>query len=513
MRLRAILALAGTGLTAVVAATPVVAHAAKSVKTTNGCVTSVPDPGSTTPVKICYTLFQPPSASRTHKVPLIFHSHGWGGSRTTDPTSSEVKPYLDADYGVLSFDQRGFGQSNGGKAYVENPDVEGRDVEKLVDLVSHLSWVVQDGPGDPRIGAVGGSYGGGYQFVGAFREITDKHKQIFDALAPQITWYDLKQSLAPHGVAKTEWDSALVAAGAQALPQQVLEGFAESAATGTWSDGSIPGTVDLDPFFEKNGPKWQVSQGRHIDVPVLFGQGITDELFPLDQGLKNWANALTPRARKQSIFVGYNGGHVLPNVFPQTVQPSDDPCSAKLTHGKGFAALTVAFFNRYLKHEAVKLPALDRFYLATAGSTCTTTRGVTPNKTVTAGTVATPELAGPPIATKIADGPIRIAGTSYLAGDMTAVGVNNRAFYALGIGSSPADAKIVQGDMYPWSSQLPVTGAKVRIELPSVAVDVPKGQSLFLIAAATNDMYAGFGSRTPGAVLLQNAKVELPLVR
>ena len=37
--------------------------------------------------------------------------------------------------------------------------------------------------------------------------------------------------------------------------------------------------------------------------------------------------------------------------------------------------------------------------------------------------------------------------------------------------------------------------------------------SMLLIAAATNDMYAGFGSRTPGAVVLQNAKVALPLVR
>ena len=512
MRLRALVALIGTGLTGAAVAMPVVADAAKGVTTTNGCVTSVPDPGSTTPVKICYTLFQPPHASRSHKVPLVFHSHGWGGSRTTDATSSEVKPYLDADYGVLSFDQRGFGESNGGKAYVENPNVEGRDVEKLVSLVSHLGWVIQDGPGDPRIGAVGGSYGGGYQFVGAFREIANKHKQVFDALAPQITWYDLKQSLAPQGVAKTEWSTALTAAGANSLPQEVLEGFAESAATGTWSDGSIPGTVNLDAFFAKNGPKWQVSQGRHIDVPVLFGQGITDELFPLDQGLKNWANALTPRARKQSIFVGYNGGHVLPNAFPLTVQPSGDPCSKKLTQGKDFAALTVMFFNRYLKHQAVRLPGLDKFHLATASGTCTTTSSVTPNTTVAAGTVATPELAGPPLATKIADGPIRVAGTPYLSGDVTTLGVNNRGFYALAIGTSPADAKIVQGDMYPWSSQLPVTSVHVNIELPSVAVDVPKGQSLFVVAAATNDMYAGFGSRTPGVVVIQDAVAKVPVV-
>ena len=49
---------------------------------------------------------------------MIMHSHGWGGSRTTDPAAFEK--WLDAGYGVLSFDQRGFGES-GGHAHVENP--------------------------------------------------------------------------------------------------------------------------------------------------------------------------------------------------------------------------------------------------------------------------------------------------------------------------------------------------------------------------------------------------------
>src|SRR3954464_12531819 len=108
MHRRALVALVGTSLTAPAVVTPLVADAAKSVTTTNGCVVSVPDPGSTTPVRICYSLFRPAIASRSHRVPLILHSHGWGGSRETRATSSQVKPFLDAGYGVLSFDQRGF---------------------------------------------------------------------------------------------------------------------------------------------------------------------------------------------------------------------------------------------------------------------------------------------------------------------------------------------------------------------------------------------------------------------
>lgn len=52
---------------------------------TDGCLDSVPEPGETEPVQICYTLFRPGSATgRKAKVPLVFQSHGWGGSRWTE---------------------------------------------------------------------------------------------------------------------------------------------------------------------------------------------------------------------------------------------------------------------------------------------------------------------------------------------------------------------------------------------------------------------------------------------
>ncbi|MGY4766719.1 CocE/NonD family hydrolase [Kribbella sp. CWNU-51] len=145
--------------------------AAAAATVTNGCVVSVPEPGTTTPVRICYSLFEPAGASAAHTVPLIFHSHGWGGSRTKDPAAFQA--WLDAGFGVLSFDQRSFGESTG-TAHVMNPDYEGRDVVKLVDFVAGLDWVTKQRPGDPLIGAIGGSYGGGYQFAGAFTEVRDR---------------------------------------------------------------------------------------------------------------------------------------------------------------------------------------------------------------------------------------------------------------------------------------------------------------------------------------------------
>jgi pimeloyl-ACP methyl ester carboxylesterase len=497
------LALAGTA-----AAVPSLASDAGAATTTNACINSVPEPGGTAPVRICYSLFKPAGADAHHRVPMVFHSHGWGGSRTT--SAADFKAFLDAGYGVLSFDQRGFGES-GGQAHVENPDFEGHDVENLVAMVAKLPWVKQDAKGDPRLGAIGGSYGGGYQFVGAFRELRDRGKAVFDALAPEITWWDLKQSLAPSGVARGEWISLLSAVGVEALPPSVTAASAYGLATGLWPDGTVPGVENMDAFFEKNGPKWNVEQGRVLNIPVLFGQGITDTLFPLYQGLQNWAKAITPAARKESIFIGYNGGHVLPNAFPYTPAVSGDPCSKELA-GDNFTALTIRFFDEQLKHKRTGLTGYGQLHLATAGNTCTTIDSPKPTKSYDVGTVATTEGAGVPIAYKVADGPISIAGTSYLSGTMTAAGVNNRAFYGLAVGTSPADAQLVQGNVLPVNELTPVAGEERTIELPSVAVNVPKGQSLYVLATPVSDAFPSFGSRTPGAIVLQDATVKLPVV-
>ena len=507
-------ALAGAALAAAgLASVPSGADAATgsgTVTVTNGCLASVPDPGTTAPVSICYSIFRPAGASKSRRVPMIMHSHGWGGSRTTDPAS--FQKFLGAGYGVISFDQRGWGES-GGHAYVENPDVEGHDVRSLVTLVSKLDWVKKDAPGDPRLGAIGGSYGGGYQFLGAFEELRTQGKPIFDALAPEITWNDLSESLAPEGVVRTAWAAALSAASvpADALPPNVYAALVEGAATGTLPDGSVPGTEDMPAFFRKNGPQWHTDHGRRLDIPVLFGQGTTDSLFPLEQGFQNFQTAITARARARSIFVAYNGGHVLPAVFPQGIDVTSDPCSKELAGGS-FQDLSIRFFDEKLKGKATGLTGYGQYHLATPESTCTTVAAVGANQTRAIGDVATTETVGVPIPFEVAQGPIRIAGTPYLTGTVTAAGVNNRAFYGLAVGTSPADAHLVQNNVLPVNEPLPVVGADRRIALPSVAIDVPAGQTLYLLASAFSDTFAGMGSRTPGAVLIQDTVVHLPVV-
>ncbi len=511
---RALLATAlstAVGLTTlgVTSPAPATARAGQGAATvTSGCLASVPEPGESEPVDICWTLFKPARASRKRPVPLVFQSHGWGGSRWTEV--EDARRFTDRGYGVLSFDQRGFGES-GGHAHVENPDYEGADVRALVALVSELPWVVQDGPGDPRVGAIGGSYGGGYQFLMAFEEIRATGRQVVDALVPEITWHDLEESLAPEGVVRTEWALALSAGSvpSDALPPNVYKALVEGAATGSWPDGSVPGTEDMVTFMEKNGPKWQVGQGARIDVPVLFGQGTTDTLFPLEQALTNWRSALTRKARKRSIFTAYNGGHVLPSVLPAGVSVDSDPCAEKLAGGD-FTDLTLRFLDPVLKGGRRTLRGYGRYHLATPDSTCVSTRSVARRLEVPVGTVATTAAAGAPVAQEVLPGPVTVAGGSHLTALATTVGVDARAFYGLAIGTSPADAVLVQNNVLPFRARTPLVGEEVRIELPAVGVEVPEGQSLFLVASPVSDTFVAMGSRVPGAVLLEDAVLHLP---
>ena len=121
-------------------------------------------------------------------------------------------------------------------------------------------------------------------------------------------------------------------------------------------------------------------------------------------------------------------------------------------------------------------------------------------------------MASPAQATEIAAGPYRVAGSSHLTADVTTLTPNSRAFFGLAIGSSPADARLVQKNVMPLNEETPVTGERRRIELPAVAVNVPEGQHLYLLTSALSDSFVGFGSRTAGVVTLDDTRVHLPTV-
>ncbi len=112
---------------------------------------------------------------------------------------------------------------------------------------------------------------------------------------------------------------------------------------------------------------------------------------------------------------------------------TSDPCSKKLAGGS-FADLALRFMDEQLKGKRTGLEGYGQFHLATPDSTCTTVDSVKADQEYDAGVVATTEGASAPVAYPVAEGPISIAGSPYLTGTVTALGVNNRAFYGLAVG-------------------------------------------------------------------------------
>ena len=351
------------------------APAAGKVGVTNGCVKSAPEPGKDAKVKICYTLFRPARATSKHPVPLLMHSHGWGGSRTTK--AGGVREFLDAGYGVLSFDQRGWGAS-GGFAHVENPNLEGKDVRR-------------SGPAgrQPRLGEAGRP-----RRPSAWRDRRELRRRLPVPRRLRVAPHPAasrsstrspprspgttsgrasppRASSAPSG----RWRSAPPRCRPTRCPH-CLQGAGRGRGHRQWPNGSIPGTENMVWFFAKNGPKWHVDHGRRLDIPVLFGQGTTDTLFPLQQGLANWQHALTPRARRRSIFVAYNGGHVLPRAAPRGRQRHLRPVQQEAGR-RDLRRPPAAVHQRDAQGpRRTGLKGCGRLHLATPDSTCTTVDSV-----------------------------------------------------------------------------------------------------------------------------------------
>ena len=116
--------------------------------------------------------------------------------------------------------------------------------------------------------------------------------------------------------------------------------------------------------------------------------------------------------------------------------------------------------DEQLKHKKTGLTGYGRLHLATPASTCTTVKRVTADTTYDIGTVATTETGPAAIAFPVAQGPIRIAGSAYLTGTLTALGLNNRAFYGLAMGTNPLDAALVQNNVIPLNELAPVSGSR-----------------------------------------------------
>jgi ABC-2 type transport system ATP-binding protein len=281
-------------------------------------------PDGTTPVTLDTAYYQPKSASAAHQVPSVLLAHGFGG--TKDDVAQDAEDLADQGYAVMTWTAEGFGNSSG-QIHLDSPDWEVKDAQGLIDWLAVRPEVQRDGPGDPRVAVVGGSYGGGLALM-----LAGYDKRV-DAIVPQITWHDLNDAFLPQsaeagsgsGVFKKGWAGLFFGSGAAPSPSA----SGTSGATG----GAIPHpAAGTDPscgrfardlcraylaiattgkaddaqraLLERSSP---ASIDGRITAPTLLVQGQADSLFPLSEAD---ANARAIAANGTPVRVAwFTGGH------------------------------------------------------------------------------------------------------------------------------------------------------------------------------------------------------------
>ena len=265
-------------------------------------------------------LYKPDSATAATPVPAILTTNGFGGSKADQAyigTSFAQRGYV-----VLSYTGLGFPNS-GCKIYLDDPAYDGQAASDLVSFlggsypattssgtVYTVNFVRKDAhdhngvarPDDPRVGMIGGSYGGQVQFAAASVD------SRVDTIVPFITWNDLQYSLAPNntsftsgvtpgdpGTEKFIWSSLFFGVGIEdgingvsidpsrmvGCPNfrtEACDAKAQLDALGY----PLPSTIDLTK---------QVSVAYYLNkikIPTLLVQGEADTLFNLQEAVATY---------------------------------------------------------------------------------------------------------------------------------------------------------------------------------------------------------------------------------
>ncbi|MGP4024571.1 alpha/beta fold hydrolase [Actinomadura sp. 3N407] len=346
------------------AAWGVAAEGEARVQTLDQRVTVVDGPGDDQRVTLDTTFYKPVGRAQA---PAVMLGHGFGGSK--GDVADEARELARAGYAVLAWSARGFGRSTGEIA-LNSPDYEVKDTRQLIDWLARRPEVRLDGPGDPRVGMAGQSYGG------AIALLTAAYDGRVDAIAPMITWHSLPDALFPNatgagpsdGVFKKLWAGLFFTgnAGSTAcgrfLPS-LCEMYQEVAEKGRPTGSAIE-------TLRRSSP---ASVADRIKVPTLLVQGQADSLFPLGHADAN-ARAIAANGAPVSV-VWFQGGH--------------DGGDAETERIEG---LVLDFFDARLKRSAA--PSPDGFTVTRAGGIDSSTQEVVVEEATTR---MYPGLSGSPV--------------------------------------------------------------------------------------------------------------------
>ncbi|MFB9390340.1 CocE/NonD family hydrolase [Streptomyces coeruleoprunus] len=311
-------------------------------------------------------LYRPDGVDAAHPAPAVLATNGFGGSKSEGSTAAIGRAFADRGYVSLVYSGLGFGAS-GCLISLDDPAIDGRAASRLVDFLAGtrpaddgttVDFVTTDASGDPRVGMIGGSYGGAIQLATAAED------PRVDALVPLITWHDLAYSLDPNnadpggtvpGAFKWQWASGFYLIGegqpllVPSLDPSRINGLSclhfVTRACDTvrlLNSGRYPAgpTRDMLAFARGVSP---VSYLDRVKAPTLLVQGQADSLFTLNE-----AHATYERLRQQGTETrmiwqswGHSGGVT-------------DPASGELNLDQGNLETSyvgrriLAWFDRHL---------------------------------------------------------------------------------------------------------------------------------------------------------------------
>ncbi|MCK7624776.1 CocE/NonD family hydrolase [Streptomyces sp. RS10V-4] len=317
-------------------------------------------------------LYRPLGVDAAHPAPAVLTTNGFGGSKADGSTGATARAFAARGYVALAYSGLGFGKT-GCPISLDDPQIDGRAAAQLIDLLAgtrtaadgtRVDFVTKDRPGDPRVGMIGGSYGGAIQLATAAVD----HR--VDALVPLITWNDLSYALDPNnadraggvsgpvpGAYKRQWTNGFFLLGeAQGLmhpgldPSRLggagcLHFVAPACRTKRLLDSRRYPAEQTRTMLRYARSVSPVSYLKSVQAPTLLVQGEADTLFNLNEAAATYRTLAAQGTPTKMIWQswGHSGG-------------MKDPAKGELDLGKGNLGTSyvgqrvLAWFDRYLRH-------------------------------------------------------------------------------------------------------------------------------------------------------------------
>jgi predicted acyl esterase len=292
-------------------------------------------------------VYVPAKATGSRRVPAVLMTNGWLGEKGGQ--SGVAQAFARRDYVTVTYSGLGWGGSSC-KIMLDDPQWDGKAASQIVSYLGgapgiafadaahtkpakRMDAVILDRTNnaggvsqyDPRVGMVGGSYGGGIQFAAASADAR------IDTIVPANTWNDMSYAIAPNGATATKGVSSATPGAFKVVYGAGLLGTgAPSAVTGQTQPQRLvgcPNLVDrfcpdmsaaaaagfLSPdavaFYRSISPATFMPK---IKIPVLLIQGEWDTLFNLNEAVANY-RALKAQGTPVKM-IWHSGGHSGPDA-------------------------------------------------------------------------------------------------------------------------------------------------------------------------------------------------------